>query len=78
MTYTTKVPAFAPPPVVAVISVGETTETLVAAIAPDFGPLPWAITTMSPVAKPLPVSVMLVPPVVGPLLGLTEATVVTA
>ncbi len=67
-------PALAPPPVTAVISVGETTLTLVAAMAPVV-PLPWPITTLAPVTKPVPVMVMPVPPFVGPVFGLTFVTV---
>jgi len=69
-----KVPALAPPPVVAVISVGETTFTLVAAMAP-LSPLPWPMATVAPETNPVPVIVMDVPPVVGPELGETLVTV---
>ena len=70
-----QVPVLAPPPVTAVISVEETTLTLVAAMAPVPEPLPWPITTVAPATKPVPVMVMAVPPVVGPELGLTAETV---
>jgi len=70
-----KVPAWAPPPVVAVISVGETTVTAVAGMA---GLVPCPTFTLAPLTKPVPVMVMAVPPVVGPDLGLTADTVGTA
>ena len=71
------VPALAPPPVTAVISVGDTTLTLVAAMAVGPAPLPWPIFTVAPVTKPVPVMVMAVPPEVGPVFGLTAETVGT-
>lgn len=73
VTYRLKVPALAPPPVVAVISVDETTTTLVAAIAPTV-PSPWPITTVAGLAKKIPVIVMAVPPLVGPLFGVIPRT----
>ena len=72
-----QVPALAPPPVTAVISVEETTLTLVAGITPVTEPEPWPITTVAPVTKPVPVMVMGVPPVVGPESGVTLVTVGT-
>ena len=55
MTNRLKVPALAPPPVVAVISVGETTTTSNAGIAVGPAPLPCAISTVAPATKPVPV-----------------------
>ena len=75
VTYRLKVPTLAPPPVTAVISVDETTVTLVAAMAPLHAPLPWPITTVAPARKPVPVTVIRVPPLFGPVFGLTPETV---
>jgi hypothetical protein len=69
------VPALASPPVTAVISVGETTLTFEARIAPVPAPLPCPMTTVAPGTKPVPVIVTKVPPVVGPDVGLTDETV---
>ena len=65
------------PPVVAVISVEETTSTLVAAMAVGPDPLPWPITTLAPGMNPVPLMVMGVPPAIGPELGETAVTVGT-
>ena len=65
----------APPPVVAVISVDETTLTWVAAMAPVNGPLPWPMPTVAPEMNPVPVTVIAVPPEVGPVSGETAETV---
>jgi hypothetical protein len=73
VTDTFQVPAAAPPPVTAMISVAETTWTPVAAMAPAL--LPWLIATEAPGRNPVPVIVMEVPPVVGPEPGLTVETV---
>src|ERR1039458_4489269 len=75
MTHRVQVPALAEPPVVAVISVGETTVTLDAAMAVDPVPLPWPISTVAPATKPVPVILILVPPFTVPDAGLTEETV---
>ena len=77
MTNRLHVPALAPPPVVAVISVEETTSTLVAAMAVGPDPLPWPITTLAPGMNPVPLMVMGVPPAIGPELGETAVTVGT-
>src|ERR1039458_5770560 len=74
MTNRFQVPAMAGPPVVAVISVGETTTTLDAGIAVAPAPLPCAISTVAPATKPVPVIVIGVPPVTVPDAGLTEET----
>ncbi len=68
-------PALAPPPVTAVIPVGDPTLPLVAAIALDPPFVLRLILTVAPVTKPDPVTVMAVPPVNGPDLGLTAETV---
>ena len=75
MTHRVQVPAFAEPPVVAVISVGETTTTLDAGIAVGPAPLPWPISTVAPATNPVPVIVIGVPPFTDPDAGLTEETV---
>jgi len=67
----------APPPVVAVISVGDTTLTLLAAMAPVTAPLPWPIVTVAPAMKSVPVMVTAVLPEAGPELGETPETVGT-
>ena len=70
-----QVPARAPPPVTAVISVGEITLTFLAVIAADPPVVLWLILTVAPATKPVPVIVMTVPPVGGPDFGLTPVTV---
>ena len=66
VTVTVTAPAL-PAGAVAVISVGLTTTTLVAAVAPNV--------TVAPVAKLVPVIVTAVPPAVKPLFGDTLVTV---
>jgi hypothetical protein len=66
VTVTVTAPAL-PAGVVAVMDVGLTTTTLVAAVLPNI--------TVAPEAKLVPVIVTAVPPPVDPLLGLTVVTV---
>jgi hypothetical protein len=68
-------PVLARPPVMAVISVLETTFTFVAGMAPVLAPCPCPMTTLAPGTKCLPVIVIGVLPVVGPELGDTALTV---
>ncbi len=66
MTVTSTVPA-APAGDVAVTEVGETTEYVVAPVAPK--------STALAALKPVPVMVTEVPPATGPAIGLTAVTV---
>ena len=68
------VPGLALPPVVAVISVGETTITFVAGIADGPAPCPCAISTDAPDTNPVPVIVIDVPPLTEPEAGLIPDT----
>src|SRR5207248_312595 len=75
LTNSLNAPGLAPPPVVAVIFVGLSTDTEVAGIAAAPGPLPCPISTLAPAWKLKPVIVICVPPTTGPDDGLTPLTI---
>jgi len=74
-TYRFHEPAIAKPPVVAVISVGETTTTSEAGIAVDPTPLPCPISTLAPATKFVPTILICVPPFTVPDAGATAVTI---